>query len=113
MTDQHIAHPERLSASQAADAIAEGRLTVEELARALLGRIAERAEVHAWAHVDADLVIREAQRLDAVPMHKRKSPLFGVPVGVEDIFYTKGETRLTMLSLLDNVSQCLSLLSGL
>ena len=95
-----ILRPERLSACEAADAIKNGRLTVEALARALLGRIAERTQVHAWAYVDEDLVIREAQRLDAVPMHERKSPLFGVPVGIKDIFYTKGDLATRSQSLI-------------
>ena len=99
-----VDQPERLSACEAADAIAAGHLTVEALARALLGRIADRAEVHAWAHVDADLVIREAQRLDAVPMHKRQSPLFGVPIGIKEIFYTEGDFRRACRSLL--VERC-------
>lgn len=90
MTDPYVAHPERLSASQAADAIAEGRLTVEALARALLRRIVQHTEVHAWIHIDEQLNIQEAKRLDAVPMHERKSVLFGVPIGIKDIFYTKG-----------------------
>ena len=85
-----IDQPERLAACEAADAIAAGHLTVEALARALLKRISDRPEVKAWAYLDEDLILAEAKRLDAIPMEKRNSPLFGVPVAIKDIIYTSG-----------------------
>ena len=90
MTALDIDRPERLSACEAADAIAAGQLTIETLARALLKRIAGRPEVKAWADLDEALILGEAKRLDAVPMVKRNSPLFGVPVAIKDIMYTSG-----------------------
>ena len=95
MTD-HSNDPDRLSASEAARAIREGRLTVVELAEACLARCSSRPEVVAWAHLDAGLVRKEARRLDAVPMSQRTSPLFGVPIGIKDIFATKGGCPLDL-----------------
>ena len=88
MTD-HSLHPECLSATEAAQAIREGRLKIEDLARACLSRADEDPKVKAWSFIDPDLIIKEAQRLDAVPMNERKSALFGLPVAIKDIFATK------------------------
>jgi amidase len=81
-----ITDPAHLSASEAADAIAAGRLTSEALVRALLERIAARdAAVGAWAFLDPDLAIAAARAADrAAP----RGPLHGVPVGLKDVIDT-------------------------
>lgn len=78
--------PARLSAGEAADAIAAGTLTSEQLVRACLDRIADRdATVRAWAHLDADLALAAARAADrSAP----RGPLHGVPVGLKDIIDT-------------------------
>ncbi|KAI0020786.1 amidase [Xylariomycetidae sp. FL0641] len=81
--------PYRLTASEALSAFQDGSLTVEAYARSLLSRIAARDEaVKAWAYLDPEYVIAQAQALDAVPRAQR-GPLHGVAVGVKDIIYTK------------------------
>ncbi len=69
----------RLGAKQAAGMIERGELSAEKLVRACLERIEARdSEVNAWAFLGKDFPsIR-------IP----KGPLFGVPVGVKDIFDT-------------------------
>ena len=53
-----LADPASLSATEAAEAIREGRLSSEILVRACLDRIARREpEVHAWAHLDPDYAL--------------------------------------------------------
>jgi Asp-tRNA(Asn)/Glu-tRNA(Gln) amidotransferase A subunit family amidase len=75
-----------LTASEAARRLALGEIGVEELARALLGRIAtEEPRVEAWAFLDPEAVLAEARRIDRL---SPRPPLYGLPVGVKDIFDT-------------------------
>lgn len=77
----------QLTASQAAQRMAEGRLGSEEYTRALLERIAAREpSVHAWACVDADNALTQARARDSEP---RRSALHGIPVGVKDVINTR------------------------
>jgi aspartyl-tRNA(Asn)/glutamyl-tRNA(Gln) amidotransferase subunit A len=87
-----MSEPWELSLSDAAAAIAAGRLSPLELIDATLDRI-ERVEpgVQAWARVRADDARAAARTLtgrrgSAAPAR----PLHGIPVGVKDIFYTEG-----------------------
>jgi Asp-tRNA(Asn)/Glu-tRNA(Gln) amidotransferase A subunit family amidase len=64
-----------------------GAVSAEDVARACLDRVVQRDDaVRAWAWLDADAVIAEARRLDA---GSSRGPLFGVPIGVKDVFQTK------------------------
>jgi len=55
----------RLTAAELSSGFSSGQITVEEIARACLERIAKRdAEVRAWSYVDPDAVIRQARELD-------------------------------------------------
>lgn len=90
-------NPEELSLVEAASAIRGGSLSPVEYAQALLARI-DRIEsrVQAWVTIDREAVVAEARRCEAEARTKRfRGPLHGVPVGVKDIFYTKG-LRTTM-----------------
>jgi len=79
-----------LSALEAARRIAEGSLTSQELVSACLMRIAERdPQIEAWAHVDPDHALQQAQRLDEWRGTGRGiGPLHGVPVALKDIIDT-------------------------
>jgi Asp-tRNA(Asn)/Glu-tRNA(Gln) amidotransferase A subunit family amidase len=69
--------PHRLGAKQAARLIERGELSAQALVRSCLERIdAREPEVKAWAVLNRTLP------------GKCKAPLFGVPVGVKDIFDT-------------------------
>ena len=80
----------RLTATQAAAAIRQGRITSEALVEACLARISEREpEVQAWAYLDAEFALRQARAADAARrMIPNVGPLHGVPVGVKDIIDT-------------------------
>jgi len=66
--------------------VAAGEATAESEARACLDRIAEReAAVGAWAFLDSERAIAEARRRD---QSRTKGPLYGVAVGIKDIFDT-------------------------
>lgn len=80
-----------LTAAEALGYIRAGQLSVEQYARALLDRIAERdSQVKAWAYLDPDYVLEQARALDALPLEQR-GPLHGMPIAVKDVIYTIGK----------------------
>jgi Asp-tRNA(Asn)/Glu-tRNA(Gln) amidotransferase A subunit family amidase len=79
-----------LSLTEAVEEIREGRTTSAELVRDCLGRVDElEPKVQAWAFLDRDHAMRQAEAADA---HRKQGkalgPLHGVPIGVKDIFDT-------------------------
>lgn len=93
--------PEELSLSDAAAAIRSGTLSPVEYVEALF-RVMDRIEsrVQAWVTIDRENVLAEAQRCEAEAREGTfRGPLHGAPIGVKDIFYTKG-LRTTMGSIL-------------
>lgn len=79
-----------LTLTEAAAAIREGRITAAELVAACLDRIdAVDAKVEAWAYLDRDHALRQAEAADLHrKLGKALGPLHGVPIGVKDIFDT-------------------------
>lgn len=79
-----------LTLTEAAADVREGRVTSAELVSACLQRIDEvDGPVQAWAHLDRDHALRQAEAAD----DRRKAgmalgPLHGVPLGIKDIFDT-------------------------
>jgi Asp-tRNA(Asn)/Glu-tRNA(Gln) amidotransferase A subunit family amidase len=74
--------PNRLTATEAARAIAAGRLSPASLMEACLARVAEReGAVRAFAHLDPAQARRAAARA-------RPGPLHGIPLGVKDVLDT-------------------------
>ncbi|KAL4966476.1 amidase [Aspergillus stella-maris] len=81
--------PNRLTATEALEAIKSNKLTVETYVNSLLSRIDSRdSKVKAWAYLNRDLVLEQARKLDAIPEDQR-GPLHGVAIGVKDVIYTK------------------------
>jgi Asp-tRNA(Asn)/Glu-tRNA(Gln) amidotransferase A subunit family amidase len=81
MADLHL-----MSATEAAAAIAAGKLTSEALVEACLERIADReADVGAWAFVESAPALAQARACDK---ESPRGPLHGVPVGVKDMMDT-------------------------
>jgi aspartyl-tRNA(Asn)/glutamyl-tRNA(Gln) amidotransferase subunit A len=83
---------EDLSLTDAAEGIRRRKFSSVEYARALLAHM-DRIEprVQAFVTVDRDAVLAEAKRCDSESSANRfRGPLHGVPIGVKDIYYTKG-----------------------
>jgi Asp-tRNA(Asn)/Glu-tRNA(Gln) amidotransferase A subunit family amidase len=81
--ENHMAEFFRLSASEAAAQIREGKLTSEALVRSCLERIdARESQVKAWVHLDRDFALAQARACDKSPS---RGPLHGVPFAAKDI----------------------------
>jgi amidase len=75
-----------LSATQIASRIAAGAITAVEVVGECLARIAAREPaLHAFAHVDPELALRQARALDGGP---NRGALHGVPIGIKDVIDT-------------------------
>jgi Asp-tRNA(Asn)/Glu-tRNA(Gln) amidotransferase A subunit family amidase len=67
-------------------ATTSGGISCREWAQSALDRISRlEPEIHAWAHLDPELLLAGAGRLDASSAH---GPLHGITVGVKDIIDT-------------------------
>ncbi len=84
--------PSRLTATEAADAIARGKLTSQALTEACLARIDVREDaVQAWAHFDREFALSQAIAADRAQNSGAKlGVLHGVPVGIKDIIDVAG-----------------------
>lgn len=82
--------PPEPTAQELRAALLEGRIAVRELVETCLARIeADEPRIRAWAHLDRDYAIAQAEALDDARRRGRPhGPLFGLPVGVKDIVDT-------------------------
>ena len=81
-----------LSAAEAGEAIAAGKLSPVELTEAYLGRIAERnPTLCAYVTVTEDRARADARSLtEELTRGERRGPLHGVPIGLKDMVDTAG-----------------------
>ncbi|MEM6635129.1 MAG: amidase [Pseudomonadota bacterium] len=79
-----------VSATRAAEAIREGRLTSVDLVNACLDRIdATDHDIHAWEYLDEKGALARAEELDQMAASGAKpGPLHGIPIGLKDIIDT-------------------------
>ena len=102
-------NPEDFSLTEAASAIRAGTLSPVEYVEALFG-VMERVEsrVQAWVTIDRGGVLSEARKCEAEARSGEfRGPLHGVPVGIKDIFYTKGlRTSMGSAIFKDFVPNC-------
>jgi Asp-tRNA(Asn)/Glu-tRNA(Gln) amidotransferase A subunit family amidase len=81
-----MARLNELSASDVARRIAARDITAEAVVRDCVERIAAREpQLHAFAHVDPGLALRQARELDRGPV---RGALHGVPIGIKDVLDT-------------------------
>ena len=82
----------KLTMSKASSLISSGELSPVDLLEALL-RCIDRLEpkIDAWVTIDREGAMEAADRLEAeAETGFMRGPLHGIPLGVKDIFYTKG-----------------------
>ena len=83
--------PYTLTATEAVQAIASGRLSSVDLVKSCLEQIADTdASIKAWAHLDPENALAQAAECDRI----RKAglgtgPLHGLPVGLKDVIDTR------------------------
>lgn len=84
--------PWRWGVPEAADALANGTASSEQLVVSALERIRDTEDrVHAWAHVDVDAALTAARASDSRRRSGRAlGPLDGVPIGVKDVIDVAG-----------------------
>ncbi|HXC30147.1 MAG TPA: amidase [Stellaceae bacterium] len=75
----------KLSAAEAVRRLQSGSLTAEQLTRDCLDRIAERASVKAWIHLDPEHSLAQGRAADKAG---RPGLLAGLPIGVKDVIDT-------------------------
>ncbi len=74
-----------LTATETIDLVSSGKLTVTQVALDHISRYEERdGALHAWAYLDRELILRDAARMDEIPI-ERRGPLHGVMLGVKDV----------------------------
>lgn len=79
-----------LTATEAISLIRGHRMSVTDLSQACIEQV-ERLEpsLHAWAHFDPDVVLRQSREIDAqIAKGIFRERLWGVPFGVKDVFNT-------------------------
>lgn len=90
----------RLSGTEQMQLVASGKVTILQLTQAHLARIVLRdKDVLAFVYLDKELILREARRLDALPLESR-GPLHGLLIAVKDIISTAGTNEFSCLLLL-------------
>src|SRR5436190_1049873 len=88
-----MSRPYELTASEALRAIRRRELGVGELVQSLLDRIRDvEPSVGAWELVDEDGALTSARERDATVDRAAFLPLFGIPLGLKDIYSTRGLT---------------------
>ena len=81
----------QLSAYESIDLIKSGKISIVELVQSYIKRIDELNPVlNAWVHLDHQHVLETAKIMDQKNKNgKNLEPLFGIPIGVKDIFNTE------------------------
>ncbi|MBI5846041.1 MAG: Asp-tRNA(Asn)/Glu-tRNA(Gln) amidotransferase subunit GatA [Deltaproteobacteria bacterium] len=95
--------PFRLTISQAARLLAEGKLTSCELTGSILSRIDDvEPKVDAFLSIFRDRAMQEAELCDQALKSGGGGPLCGVPISVKDVLCTKGLRTTCGSKILEN-----------
>lgn len=91
MPPLHVSKPtlSDCTAHELATLLQSKEVSATEVARDCLESIhRNEPQIHAWVHLDPDLVMKQAQAADKKLLTGQGGPLCGIPVGVKDIFNT-------------------------
>lgn len=92
-----------LTIHEAAEGLRAKKFSCVELTEACLANIqAKEKNLNAFTLVDADGALKDAKERDAEGFSKAKSPLFGVPVALKDVFCTAGVRTTACSNILKN-----------
>ena len=80
----------RLKISEARDKLAAGDITALELTEACLAEIDTSGELNAFVHRTPEIAVEQAKRADARIAAGNAAPMTGIPLGIKDLFCTKG-----------------------
>jgi aspartyl-tRNA(Asn)/glutamyl-tRNA(Gln) amidotransferase subunit A len=80
----------KLTISAARDALAKGDLTSVELTEACLGEIEEAGALNAFVHKTPEIALEQAKAADARIKSGDAPAMCGIPLGIKDLFATKG-----------------------
>jgi len=81
-----------LTAVQVIELIRKGEITAAELMRSCIGQIeCIEKDIKAWAYFDGDYALQQSEKIDnKIKKQENIGYLYGVPVGIKDIFNTTG-----------------------
>ena len=88
--------------SELSAALAAGKVSSVELARAFLRRIGELKALNAFITVDEAGALEQAARADALRAQGQAGPLTGVPFAYKDIYCTRGQRTTCGSRMLEN-----------
>src|SRR6201999_4433453 len=84
-------NPDRLSASEIAQAVASGKMSALSVTEAALARIAKHPILNSFTDVTADRARAKARAVDAaIAAGQKPGPLAGVPFAVKNLFDVQG-----------------------
>ncbi len=79
-----------LTIAEARDALRKGEVTAVELTEACLGAIEQASALNAFVHPTPEIAREQAQAADARLQAGDAPALCGIPLGIKDLFCTKG-----------------------
>lgn len=92
----------KLSATQALSALEKGEVSSVELTRATLERMEKRKHLNAYVLHTPEHALKMAESADAARRAGSKAPLLGLPVGIKDLFCTRGVRTTACSHILHN-----------
>jgi aspartyl-tRNA(Asn)/glutamyl-tRNA(Gln) amidotransferase subunit A len=91
----------RLSVAEARDKLRAGEITALELAEACIAEVAAAGALNAFVHETPEIALEQARAADARLAAGDAPAMCGIPVGVKDLFCTRGVASQAGSKILD------------